>query len=146
MPQAIGAALARPGTQVIALCDDGELLMLLEELSTIVQWACSIGNGSCRLADWQTDMPNSDFEAVAESMGMKGFSAYSPGEVSTVIERALAADGPALINILTDPNALAMPPKTSFNQMKGFATAMTKIMFNGQADNGYHKIKLQASY
>ena len=86
------------------------------------------------LPDSQTDLPNTDYAAVAESMGMKSFSAHSPGEVSKAIEMALAADGPALVNILTDPNALAMPPKTSFNQMKGFATAMTKMMFNGKAD------------
>jgi pyruvate dehydrogenase (quinone) len=149
MPQAIGAALARPGTQVIALCGDGGLLMLLGEISTIVQYKLPIklivfNNRSlgmvklemevAGLPDWQTDIPNTDFAAVAESMGMKGFSAYSPGEVSTAIEKAVATEGPALVNILTDPNALAMPPKTSFNQMKGFATAMTKMMFNGQAD------------
>ncbi|WP_069658531.1 hypothetical protein [Arcticibacter eurypsychrophilus] len=43
-------------------------------------------------------------------------------------------EGPALVNILTDPNALAMPPKTDFTQMKGFATSMTKMMFNGEVD------------
>lgn len=149
MPQAIGAALAKPGTQVIALCGDGGLLMLLGEISTIVQYNLPIklivfNNRSlgmvklemqvAGLPDSQTDLPKHDFAAVAKAMGMKGFSAHSPDEVSEAIARALATDGPALVNIITDPNALAMPPKTSFNQMKGFATAMTKMMFNGQAD------------
>ena len=149
MPQAIGAALAKPGIQVIALCGDGGLLMLLGDLSTIVQYKLPIklivfNNRSlgmvklemqvAGLPDSQTDMPNTDFAAVAESMGMKGFSAHTPGEVATAVERALTTDGPALVNIFTDPNALAMPPKTSFTQMKGFATSMTKMMFNGQVD------------
>ena len=38
MPQAIGAALAYPGREVVALCGDGGLSMLLGDLSTIVQY------------------------------------------------------------------------------------------------------------
>jgi pyruvate dehydrogenase (quinone) len=42
MPQAIGAALACPGRQVVALCGDGGLTMLLGDLSTIVQYKLPI--------------------------------------------------------------------------------------------------------
>ena len=38
MPQAIGAALAYPGRQVVALCGDGGISMLLGDLATIVQY------------------------------------------------------------------------------------------------------------
>jgi pyruvate dehydrogenase (quinone) len=149
MPQAIGAALARPGKQVIALCGDGGLSMLLGDLATIVQYKLPIklmvfNNRSlgmvklemevAGLPDWQTDMSNTNFAAVAESMGIKGISAHTPEEVKPAIAEALAFDGPVLVNILTDPNALAMPPKADFNQMKGFAVAMTKMMFNGKMD------------
>lgn len=149
MPQAIGAALARPGTQVIALCGDGGLTMLLGDLATIVQYKLPIklivfNNRSlgmvklemevAGLLDWQTDLPDTDFAAVAESLGMKGFSAHAPGDVRTAIANALLHPGPALVNVLTDPNALAMPPKTDFAQIKGFAVSMTKLMFNGQMD------------
>jgi pyruvate dehydrogenase (quinone) len=147
MPQAIGAALARPGKQVIALCGDGGLSMLLGDLATIVQYKLPVklmvfNNRSlgmvklemevAGLPDWQTDMSNTNFAAVAESMGIKGISAHTPEEVKPAIAEALAFDGPVLVNILTDPNALAMPPKADFNQMKGFAVAMTKMMFNGK--------------
>jgi pyruvate dehydrogenase (quinone) len=149
MPQAIGAALARPGKQVIALCGDGGLSMLLGDLATIVQYNLPIklmvfNNRSlgmvklemevAGLPDWQTDMSNTNFAAVAESMGIKGLSAHTPEEVKPAIAAALAFNGPVLVNILTDPNALAMPPKADFNQMKGFAVAMTKMMFNGKMD------------
>jgi pyruvate dehydrogenase (quinone) len=149
MPQAIGAALARPGTQVIAMCGDGGLSMLLGDLSTIVQYELPIklivfNNRSlgmvklemevAGLPSSQTDLSNTDFDKVAEAMGIRGFVAHTPREVRAAIGMALAARGPALVNILTDPNALAMPPKASFDQMKGFATAMTKMMFNGQMD------------
>jgi pyruvate dehydrogenase (quinone) len=149
MPQAIGAALARPDKQVIALCGDGGLSMLLGDLATIVQYKLPIklmvfNNRSlgmvklemevAGLPDWQTDMSNTDFAAVAESMGIKGLSAHTPEEVKPAIVAALAFDGPVLVNILTDPNALAMPPKANFAQMKGFAVSMTKMMFNGKMD------------
>jgi pyruvate dehydrogenase (quinone) len=149
MPQAIGAALARPGKQVIALCGDGGLSMLLGDLATIVQYKLPIklmvfNNRSlgmvklemevAGLPDWQTDMSITDFAAVAESMGIKGLTAHTPEEVKPAIAAALAFDGPVLVNILTDPNALAMPPKADFAQMKGFAVSMTKMMFNGKMD------------
>jgi pyruvate dehydrogenase (quinone) len=149
MPQAIGAALARPGKQVIALCGDGGLSMLLGDLATIVQYKLPIklvvfNNRSlgmvklemevAGLPDWQTDLSNTNFASVAESMGIKGLSARTPEEVRPALTAALAFDGPVLVNILTDPNALAMPPKADFTQMKGFAIAMTKMMFNGKMD------------
>lgn len=149
MPQAIGAALARPGQQVVALCGDGGLSMLLGDMSTIQQYKLPVklivfNNRSLGmvklemqvggLPDSQTDMPDTDFAAIAEAMGIKGFTARTPREARTAIGMALATEGPALVNILTDPNALAMPPKATFDQMKGFAVSMTKMMFNGKAD------------
>ena len=149
MPQAIGASLARPGTQVIALCGDGGLSMLLGDLATIAQYKLPIklivfNNRSlgmvklemevAGLPDWQTDLPDTDYAAVAESLGIKGFSAHAPEDVKDAISNALKYPGPALVNVLTDPNALAMPPKTDFAQMKGFAVSMTKLMFDGKMD------------
>ncbi|WP_259364777.1 MULTISPECIES: hypothetical protein [unclassified Colwellia] len=40
--------------------------------------------------------------------------------------------GPAIINIFTDPNALAMPPSLNFQQVKSFAQSMAKLMVNGK--------------
>lgn len=149
MPQAIGAALARPKQQVIALCGDGGLSMLLGDLATIVQYNLPVklvvfNNRSlgmvklemevAGLPSWQTDLFDMDFAAIAESMGMKAWTAHSPADVRSTIGMALAAKGPALVNILTDRNALAMPPKTEVDQMKGFAVAMTKMMFTGRMD------------
>ena len=75
MPQAIGAALAYPGRQVVALCGDGGISMLLGDLATIVQYHLPIklivfNNRSlgmvklemevAGLPDWQTTMLNPD--------------------------------------------------------------------------------------
>jgi pyruvate dehydrogenase (quinone) len=156
MPQAIGAALACPHRQVIAMCGDGGLSMMLGDLMTIVQYKLPIkiivfNNHSLGmvklemevsgLPDWQTDMLNPDFEKIAEAMGMQAFTVSKPTDVKTTLNKALASDGPVLINILTDPNALAMPPKISFEQVKGMAMSMGKLMLSGRMDEVWKTIE-----
>ena len=156
MPQAIGAALACPGRQVIALCGDGGLSMLLGDLATITQYNLPIkiivfNNRSlgmvklemevAGLPDWQTDMHNPDFALVAQTMGMKGITVKEPDDVKQAIREALAFKGPALINVFTDPNALAMPPKIEFDQVKGMALSMTKLILNGRMEEVLDTVK-----
>ena len=148
MPQAIGAALAYPGRQAVALCGDGGLSMMLGDLATIVEYKLpvkivvfdnrSLGMVKLEmevsgLPDWQTDMCNPDFESIARAMGIRGFTADSPDSVAEVLAEAFDTPGPVLVNVRTDPNALAMPPKVEFGQMKGFALAMTRLILSGRA-------------
>lgn len=147
MPQAIGAALAYPERQVVALCGDGGLSMLLGDLATIVEYKLPVklivfNNRSlgmvklemevAGLPDWQTDMLNPDFARVALSMGMGGYNVFNPEEVAPTLAKAFATNGPVLVNIMTDPNALAMPPKIEFAQMRGFAHTMYRLMTEGR--------------
>lgn len=147
MPQAIGAALAYPERQTIALCGDGGLSMMLGDLATIVQYKLPVklvvfNNRSLGmvklemevtgLPDCQTDMLNPDFSRVALSMGMAGYNVSKPEDVYPVLEKAFASEGPVLVNIMTDPNALAMPPKIEFSQMLGFTQTMYKLMIGGR--------------
>ena len=147
LPMAIGAAFARPKQQVVALCGDGGISMQMGDLATIAQYKLPVklvvfnnrALGMVKLEmevaglpDWQTEMYNPDFAAVAEAMGIKGFSVSEPGEVENALRKAFAHKGPALVSVQTDPNALAMPPKVTFDQMKGFATAMTKLVLQGR--------------
>lgn len=82
--------------------------------------------------DWQTDMDNPDFVKVAEAMNIRAWEAKKSDDVSQVIQEAFDHKGPALVNIYTDPAALAMPPEIKFEQMKGFAKSMSKLMLNGR--------------
>lgn len=147
MPQAIGAQLACPERQVIALCGDGGLSMLLGDLATIAQYRLPVklivfNNRSlgmvklemevAGLPDWQTDMLNPDFALVAQAMGIKGMTVKEPGEVESALREAFLHPGPVLVNVFTDPNALAMPPKLEFEQVKGMALSMTKLILNGE--------------
>lgn len=147
LPQAIGAALACPEHQVVALCGDGGLSMTLGDLQTVVQYKLPIkiivfnnrALGMVKLEmevdglpDCQTNMLNPDFAKVAESMGMTGFNVSNPDGVLTTLFNAFSLDGPVLVNIMTDPNALAMPPKIEIGQMVGFAQSMYKLLINGR--------------
>jgi len=156
MPQAIGAALACPDRQVIAFCGDGGLSMMMGDLMTIVQYNLPVkivlfNNRSLGMVklemevagipDVETDMLNPDFDKLADAMGMFGITIHNPVEVETTLQKVLQMDGPALITIQTDPNALAMPPKLEFDQMKGFAYYMGKMMLSGRANEVIKIIK-----
>lgn len=152
MPQAIGAALACPGKQVIAFCGDGGLSMMLGDLMTIVQYKLPVkiivfNNRSLGMVklemevagipDQETDMLNPDFAKIAEAMEMPAFTIHDPEELKTVLEKAFLMEGPVLVSILTDPNALAMPPKLELDQMKGMALYMGKMMLGGRMDEAF---------
>ena len=80
-------------------------------------------------------MFNPDFAAVARAMGMKAYDVAHPDEVEDTLKRAFEEEGPVLVSIMTDENALAMPPKIEFEQMKGFAESMIKLVMAGRIDD-----------
>jgi pyruvate dehydrogenase (quinone) len=152
MPQAIGAALACPGKQVIAFCGDGGLSMMMGDMMTIVQYKLPVkiivfNNRSLGMVklemevagipDLETEMMNPDFTKIAEAMGMPGITIYDPDEVKPGLEKAFLQEGPVLVTIQTDPNALAMPPKLEFDQMKGMALYMGRMMLGGRMDEAF---------
>jgi len=156
MPMAIGASLAHPERQVIAMCGDGGLSMLLGDLATIHQYNIPIKiivfnnralgmvklemevNG---LPDNETDMVNPDFGLIAQAMGFQGINVHKPEEVVPAIENAFRHNGPVLLNVFTNPNALAMPPKVEWEQVVGMAKSMTKLMLGGKMEEVFDTIK-----
>ena len=143
MPMAIGAAFARPDQQVIAFCGDGGLSMLMGDLATIAQYKLPIklvvfnnrALGMVKLEmevsglpDYETNMVNPDFAAVGAAMGIKSFTIDDPANAEETLKNALQLAEPVLINVMTDPNALAMPPKVELAQMVGFAQSMVKLI------------------
>jgi pyruvate dehydrogenase (quinone) len=147
MPHAIGAALCSPDRQVVAFCGDGGISMLLGDLATIKQYNLPIklivfNNRTlgmvklemevAGLPDNETDLLNPDFAMVAQAMGIRGITIEDPEFLPELLAEAFAYDGPVLVNVMTDPNALAMPPKIEFKMIKGMATTMTKLMLGGR--------------
>jgi pyruvate dehydrogenase (quinone) len=150
LPQAIGAQITYPGRPVISLSGDGGLAMLMGDLLTLTQYQLPVKVvvfNNHRLGMVQMEMEvaglphfgvelkNPNFGAVAQAMGLMGLRVEDPAEVRPALEKALASSGPALVDIVTDPNVLAMPPKATVQQAKGFALAMTKMAFAGELDD-----------
>jgi pyruvate dehydrogenase (quinone) len=156
MPMAIGASLLFPGRQVFALCGDGGLSMLLGDLATIRQYHLPIkiivfnnrALGMVKLEmevaglpDNETDMVDPDFGMVALAMGFKGITVHDPENVRSAFEEAIGTEGPVLLNIMTNPSALAMPPKVEWAQVKGYGLSMSKLMLSGRMDDVLNIVK-----
>ena len=126
LPAAIGAQVALPDRQVIDIAGDGSIQMNIQELATAVQYRLPVkvvilNNGTLGMVrQWQelffqgkysqTCLPQiPDFVRLAEAYGAYGSRATKPEEVTRVLEKGFAAPGPALIDILTDPNEMVYP-------------------------------------
>lgn len=83
---------------------------------------------------YQTALKNPDFAAVARAAGMTGIRIEDPADVREGLREALATPGPVLVDALTDPNALSMPPRITSEQTRGFALAATKLVLAGDAE------------
>lgn len=141
MPQALGAAQLAPTRQVIALCGDGGLSMLLGDLLTAVAYQLPVtlvvfNNGRLGmvkleqeqggLPEFGTQLDNPDFAAVATAMGMHATRVEDPEDLESAVSMALATPGPVLLDVVTNPEELALPPKASLGQAWGFAIAKSK--------------------
>jgi thiamine pyrophosphate-dependent acetolactate synthase large subunit-like protein len=74
------------------------------------------------------------FAAGAEASGMLGLKAETPGQVRPVIARALAHDGPALVEVHVARHELSMPPTLTLEQVEGFGLFMLKAALSGHGD------------
>lgn len=120
LPMAIGAKLTCPDREVVALCGDGGLEMLMGELLTVVQYNLPVkiivaDNRALGYVKWEmeaanykpyeTDLVNPDLGKVANSIGIHSETVTSPDKLEDAIKRLMAYDGPALLSVTTDPDA-----------------------------------------
>lgn len=141
MPQALGAAALDRRRQAVALCGDGGLSMLLGDLMTAVSHDLPVklvvfDNGrlgmvklemeQVGLPEFGTVLHNPDFAAVGRAMGLHAVRVEAPGDVDDAVREAFAHDGPVLLDVVTNPDEIAVPPKPSLSQVTGFAIAKTK--------------------
>ena len=145
LPHAIGAQVAFPNRQVISVSGDGGLSMLLGELVTARMYDLPIKvvvfNNSTLgmvklemlvngLPDYGTDVHDVNYAEVASAIGFHGERVTEPSRLREALQEAFAYNGPALIEVMTDPNALSLPPEIRSGQVIGFATAMSKIVLS----------------
>jgi pyruvate dehydrogenase (quinone) len=140
LPYAVGAALAQPGRRVVAVVGDGGLAMQLGEFSTAVAQRLPvtllvINNGTLGQIKWEQMLflgnpefacANApvDFAAAARAMGGQGFRVEEAGALDAVLEAALALDGPAVVDVVVDPNEPLLPAVVSETYAKNLAKAL----------------------
>ncbi|MGQ4419797.1 thiamine pyrophosphate-requiring protein [Streptomyces sp. SAS_269] len=156
VPYAIGAKFAHPDRPVVALVGDGAMQMNgLAEMITAakyrdrwsdprlvvgvwnnrdlnqVTWEMRAMEGSPSFLPSQ-EIPDVQYAAFARTLGLTGVRVEKPEEVEAGWRAALEADGPAVIEFVTDPAVPPIPPHASWEQME----ATAKSILKGDADRG----------
>jgi len=149
LPQAIGAAAANPGRQVITLSGDGGFAMLMGDMLTLRQLNLPVkivifNNGSLGFVELEmkatgfldhgVELKNPDFSKVAEGAGIFAMRCESPEEIGPSLECILEHDGPALLDVKVNRFELAMPPSLKLNQIVDFNLYMMRAILNGRGD------------
>ncbi|MFC8275772.1 pyruvate dehydrogenase [Streptomyces sp. NPDC057271] len=146
LPQAIGAQFTDRDRQVISMSGDGGFSMLMGDFLTLVQYDLPVkivlfDNSSLSMVELEmlvaglpsygTTNHNPDFAAVARAAGAYGVRVEKPKHLAGALKDAFRHKGPALVDIVTDPNALSIPPKISREMVSGFALSASKIVLDG---------------
>jgi thiamine pyrophosphate-dependent acetolactate synthase large subunit-like protein len=116
---ALGAALAQPSRQVVAVLGDGAVGFSLGDLDSLARHGVNVtlvvgNNGIWGLEkhpmqklfgyDVICDLaPGTRYDRVAVDLGCHGELVAEPGDLGPALDRAFAHDGPSLVNVLTDP-------------------------------------------
>jgi acetolactate synthase-1/2/3 large subunit len=122
VPAGVAAQVACPGRRVVSFNGDGDFLMNGQELATAVQYELPVlflvfNNGlygTIRMHQEReypgrvigTALRNPDFAALARAYGLHGETVRRTAEFAPALERALGAKGPALIELVYDPELI----------------------------------------
>jgi acetolactate synthase I/II/III large subunit len=122
---ALGVKVAHPDKAVVSITGDGGFMFGVQELATAAQHGIGLVTvlfnnesfGNVR-RDQETrfggrligaDLVNPDFMKLAESFGVAAYRVHSPAELSPVLERAIAADRPCLIEAVVERGSEVSP-------------------------------------
>jgi pyruvate dehydrogenase (quinone) len=153
VPYALAAKLAFPQRPVVACLGDGAMQMIgingLIDLARYQdRWSgplavLVLNNGDLNQVTWEQrvlagdakletsqDLPPFDFAAYARQLGLDGIRVESPAEIGPAWDRALSADAPVLLDVVTDPEVPPLPPHIRMEHAKGMASAL----FHGDPD------------
>ncbi|MFC7303336.1 thiamine pyrophosphate-requiring protein [Streptomyces monticola] len=150
VPYAIGAKFAHPNRPVIALAGDGAMQMNgLAELITAAKYRHRWDDPRLIVAVWNNQdlnqvtwemramqgapsfvpsqsLPDVPYAAFARSIGLTGIRVEKPDDVESAWREALRAEGPAVLEFLTDPAVPPIPPHATWEQMESTAASILK--------------------
>lgn len=122
---------------------------MLGELLTVVQHQLPVkivvhNNSSLNFIDLEmkaagfppfaTELVNPDFARVAKSMGITGLRVTESADLVESVRQAFDHPGPVLLDVVTEPNELTIPPAITTEQVKGFTLYMLRTVMSGRGD------------
>lgn len=124
IPAAMGARLAHPGRQVVALMGDGGFLMAAAEIETAVREDIPFVGlvfdnrqyGTIRMHQERehpgrpiaTALGSADLAGVARALGGLGLAIRDDADLPAAIEEARQADRPAILHLCVDPEQISV--------------------------------------
>ena len=125
IPTALGARIACPEKQVLAVCGDGSFQMSMMELATMRQHGVAVkmvvfrNNRLGMVAEFQREHGKEtavcldgspDFARLADAYGIPARRLSKPEEIPAALEALFRAEGPFLLEVETDPEEPSLPP------------------------------------
>ncbi len=147
LPHAIGVQASFPDRQVVALCGDGGLAMLMGDVLTLVQRRLPIKLVICNNStlgfvqmemqaagqlDWGVNLKNPDFAAMARAIGLHGVRVEDPADLPSAVREMLDHPGPALLDAVTATQELSMPPHIAAKEAAGFSLYTLRALLDGR--------------
>ena len=142
LPYTIAAQIAYPNRQCVGFVGDGAFTMLMGEFATAVKYQLPIKivvikNNTLGQIKWEQmvflgnpeygcDLNPIDFCKFAEACGGRGFRIEDAARCGSILDEALAVDGPVLIEAVVDPHEPPMPPKITLDQAEKLAMSLAK--------------------
>jgi pyruvate dehydrogenase (quinone) len=150
VPYAIAAKFAHPDRVAIALVGDGAMQMNgLAELITVAKYwerwsdprlvVLVLNNRDLNMVTWEQralegdprfpasqDIPDFPYARYAELLGLRGVRVESPDEIAPAWDEVLAADRPAVLEAITDPEVPPLPPHITFEEARNFMLAVAR--------------------
>lgn len=126
MSAAVGAWYAKPGSRSVALMGDGSFGFTAGEMETIVRndvpvtmivlsnqvygWIKASQKAGYDKRYFSVDFTRTDHARVAEAYGVKAFRVEDPAGLGAALRAAISHDGPALVDVITQPLEEAAAP------------------------------------
>ena len=148
LPYTIAAQVAYPDRQCVAFVGDGGFSMLMAEFANAVKYNLPIKvfivkNNTLGQIKWEqmvflgnpefgVDLQPIDFAKFAEACGARGFTIRDPQNCGRIVEDALNAEGPVVVEAYVDPYEPPLPPSITVEQAAKFAESL----ISGQPNRG----------
>jgi pyruvate dehydrogenase (quinone)/pyruvate oxidase len=142
LPYAIGASIAYPDRQVVAVIGDGSAAMLMGDFVTLRKYDLNakiivIKNNALGQIKWEQmvflgnpeygcELEPIDFAKMAEAVGIRAMTIDDPARCGDQLREALAQQGPCLIEAVVDPYEPPFPPSIELKQAMNMGKALAK--------------------